>query len=342
MTAEATPETALAIPRDDRELSDAAIEALAAGVPDSTRRAYKADLKGFAQWCVETERSGLPATANTLTEYATYLAYTKHSSPATIERARWAIRRAHRAAGHPIPDSNGLANVLKGYRTHLAKTKDVKAKPKKATAADKDALAAMLARVDPSTPSGVRDAALILLGFAVAARRSELSALDVGDVTETAEGIVVSVFRIKTGKLHDVAVPYAQDPSLCPVIAVLRWLSVLANHGRTSGPLFARINRHGHIGPPVNRDGQPIGDPAGRMTPQAIGQVVGRKARAAALGGKYTGHSLRRGMATEARKAGHDRIRIARQGGWDDDSRVLSGYMEDADRWTDNALKGVL
>lgn len=339
---EDAPETALAVPQDDHELSDAAIEALAAGIPDSTRAAYKADLKCFARWCAETGHSGLPATANTLTEYATYLAYTKSSSPATIERARWAIRRAHRAAGHPIPDSNGLANVLKGYRDHLAKTKHAKAKPQKATAADIDALAAMIARLDLSTAAGQRDAALVLLGFAIAGRRSELAALDISDVTTTAEGIIVSVYRIKTRKLQDVAVPYAENPSLCPVIATLRWLDTLSSHGRTAGPLFVRINRHDHIGPPVNREGQPIGDPTGRMTAQAVGQVVGRKARAAALGGKYTGHSLRRGMATEARKAGHDRIRIARQGGWDDDSQVLSGYMEDADRWTDNALKGVL
>jgi site-specific recombinase XerD len=342
MTSGDTPRTAVALPQDDRELSDAAIEALAASIPDSTRLAYKADLKAFALWCAETEHSGLPTTTNTLTEYATHLAYTKHLSPSTIERARWAIRRAHRVAGHPVPDSDGLADVVKGYKAHLAVTKDPKARPQKATAADKATLAAMTARLDLSTPAGCRDAALILLGFAVAARRSELSALDIGDVTVEAEGIVVSVYRIKTRKLHDVAVPYAQDASLCPVLAVLRWISALERFGRTSGPLFVRINQHGQLVTTLKRNGAAIGDATGRMKPQAIGQVVGRKARAAALPGKHTAHSLRRGMATEARRAGHDRITIARAGGWNDDSRVLSGYMEDADRWDDNALKGVL
>lgn len=341
MASEVTPATAAMVPQD-HELSDAAIEALAAGVPDSTRRAYKSDLKLFAEWCIATDHRGLPATANTLTEYATYLAYTKHSSPATIERARWAIRRAHRVAGHPVPDSDGLAEVVKGYKTHLAKTKNPKAKPQKATAADKKALAAMASHLDLSTPAGARDAALILLGFAIAGRRSEIAALDIGDITIENEGIVVSVYRIKTRKLHDVAIPYAQDTQLCPVLAALRWISVLERFGRTSGPLFVRISQHGQLMTTLTRNGQPIGDPTGRMKPQAIGQVVGRKARAAALPGKHTGHSLRRGMATEARRAGHDRITIARAGGWDEDSKVLSGYMEDADRWDDNALKGVL
>lgn len=341
MSSEVAPITAVALPQDT-QLSAAAIEALAAGVPQSTLTAYKADLKGFATWCADTGRSGLPATAETLAEYATYMAYEKGSAPSSIERARWAVRKAHRIAGLPVPDSEQLAHVLKGYRRHLAQTKDAKARPRKATAADQQALSAMLAGLDLGSPAGQRDAALILLGFAIGGRRSELAALDISDVTDTAEGIVMSVYRIKTGKLHEVAVPYAQDPTLCPVIAVTRWLNCLSVHGRTDGALFVRINRHGHLGPRVNRDGQPIGDISGRMTPQAVGQVIGRKARAAALGGKYTGHSLRRGMATAARKAGHDQIRIARQGGWDDNSAVLSGYMEDADRWNDNALKGVL
>jgi site-specific recombinase XerD len=341
MTSEVAPRTAVTVPQD-HELSDAAIEALAAGIPDSTRRAYKSDLRTFATWCAETGRRGLPATSNTLTEYGTHLAYTKHHSPATIERARWAIRKAHETAGLDVPSSKDLAKVIKGYRTHLAVTKDVKARPQRATAADKEALEAMLARLDLTLPSGRRDAALVMLGFAVAARRSELAALDICDVTETAQGILVSVFRIKTGKLQEVAVPHGQDPALCAVVATTRWISTLAECGRITGPLFVRINRHQQIGPRVNRDSRPIGDATGRMTAQAVGQVIGRKARAAALGGKYTGHSLRRGLATEARKAGHDQIRIARQGGWDDNSQVLARYIEDADRWTDNALKGVL
>jgi integrase len=55
--------------------------------------------------------------------------------------------------------------------------------------ADKEALAAMIGRLDLTTPVGRRDAALILLGFALAARRSELALLDIVDVTPVNEGI---------------------------------------------------------------------------------------------------------------------------------------------------------
>jgi integrase len=66
-----------------------------------------------------------------------------------------------------------------------------------------------------------------------------------------------------------------------------------------------------------------------------------RTAERAGLAGRYTGHSLRRGGAAAARKAGHDLVTIARHGRWKDGSPVLLGYLEDANRWTDNPMQGV-
>lgn len=339
----ATLETPSAIDRD-RELSPAARAAVARGVPDSTRAAYKKDFDDFTDWCAENGRTALPATAETLTEYATHLAYRaeKPRSPSSIERIRSAIRAAHRSAGVEPPDTLGLAKVVKGYRAHLAETKDPRARPRQATAATKDALTAMVNAADRSSPAGLRDTAIVLLGLCTAGRRSEVAALDIGDIVETKEGLTVSVYRRKTRTHQDVSVPYARDPDLCPVLATKEWLEFLAAQGRTEGPLFVRINRHGHLGPRLSRDGIPIGDPSGRITAQGVSQAIARLAKKAGLSGKWSGHSVRRGFATEARKAGHDQIRISRDGGWAEDSPVLARYIADADRWTDNALKGVL
>lgn len=327
----------------DFTLSPAAKAAIAAGVPESTRAAYANDLKDFTDWCAVAGRTPLPATAETLTEYATHLAYgPKPRTPSSIERARSAIRNAHRSLALEPPDSLGLAKVILGYRAKLAEAKDPKAKPRKAAAATKESLISVTGALDLSSPAGCRDIAIWLLGFAVAARRSELSALDIEDVEETDAGLTVTIYRKKLKRLGEVAVPFAADATLCPVLAVMRWKACLERHGRTAGPLFVRINRHGHFAPDLRRDGRPIGDPSGRMTGQAISQVIERTARAVALKGRWSGHSVRRGFATESRKAGHDQIRIARQGGWADNSTALAGYIEDADRWTDNALKGVL
>lgn len=89
------------------------------------------------------------------------------------------------------------------------------------------------------------------------------------------------------------------------------------------------------------RAGRQIGDPTGRMTPDAAADVVTRLGADALLSGQWTGHSMRRGFATEARRNGHDLERIGRHGGWADGSRALLGYLEDADRWTHNPVSGL-
>jgi site-specific recombinase XerD len=50
----------------------------------------------------------------------------------------------------------------------------------------------------PDRLSGLRDRALLLLGFAGVFRRSELVALDVADIEETQTGLLVAIRRGKT------------------------------------------------------------------------------------------------------------------------------------------------
>lgn len=50
----------------------------------------------------------------------------------------------------------------------------------------------------PGTLGGIRDRALVLLGFAIAARRAELAGLSVRDVVDDPGGLVVRVAVTKT------------------------------------------------------------------------------------------------------------------------------------------------
>jgi integrase len=231
---------------------------------------------------------------------------------------------------------------MKGYRDHLAKAKSPKAVPRKASAAGRGMISAMLATLDWATPIGQRDAAIILGGFSIGGRRGEIASLDIGDITFHAKGMQVQVYRQKSRVMDDPVVMYRPDPVLCPVRAIETWTATLAAKGRITGPLFVRVNQHGHIAHPVMRDGQPIGDPDGRMIGQAIADVIRRAALAAGLGGRWSGHSLRRGLATEMRLVGMDRRLIERQGGWTAGSTAVSGYIDDADRWLWDVLEGVL
>ncbi|GAA3831947.1 hypothetical protein GCM10022226_61360 [Sphaerisporangium flaviroseum] len=77
------------------------------------------------------------------------------------------------------------------------------------------------------------------------------------------------------------------------------------------------------------------------MTAEAVADGVARIAAAAELEGRWTGHSLRRGFATAARRDGKRLERIGRHGGWADGSRALLGYLEEGDRWTGNPVTGL-
>ncbi|GGQ11266.1 integrase [Streptosporangium pseudovulgare] len=331
----------------DFTLSDAAREAILAGVPASTRRAYASDWSAFTAWCARHGRLPLPATAETITEYVTHLTATPSAktgrplAPSSIERALAAVRTMHNGADVAPPQTKAARKVLSGYRERLALAKDPAARPRKADAAVPDALRAMLATLDRSALAGKRDAAALLLGYSCAARVSELVALDIADVRETPEGLLVNIYRRKIKKFTEVAVPYGRVPATCPVRAVRDLVAAMAEAGRTAGPLLVRIDRHGRIAPPMTRGGRTIGDPQGRMTAEACGEIVGRIASAAGLDGRWTGHSLRRGFATAARRNGAALERIGRHGGWADGSTALLGYLEEGDRWTDNPVTGL-
>jgi site-specific recombinase XerD len=337
----------------DRHLSPETVAAIEASVADSTRRAYRTDRDAFTAWCDGEDRTTVPASAETMAEWVRHLTVTprprtnRPPGPSTIERAMSAVTSWHEEQGRPKPNMRGARAVLNAYKDRLAEAKEEAAQARQATAALPPQIRAMLADVDRTTLAGKRNAALVLLGFATAARVSELVALDVATVKEAEHGYDVTLYRKKVRKHTPNPVLYGTDPATCPVRALRAYLAALAAAGRTDGPLFVRVDRWDRLAPPMTRRNkmtgiaEPIGDPAGRMTAEAAAEVIERLAVAAGLSGDWSGHSLRRGFATAARAAGHDPLEIARAGGWADGSRVLARYMDDVDRVKNSPLVGI-
>ena len=343
------------------ELSASTRDRLRRAMPDNTRRAYTGDLRRFLTW--SANRNMLPAAAALtdnerladamrhllerhgdlhviVTEYVSALADADRA-PATIERALAAIAAAHRAAGAGTLRTDGPRQVLRSYRRDRATT-GTGVRARKAAPVTIAALRAMTDALDRTSLAGIRDTALLVLGFALGARRSELAALDITDLSFTAEGVQAEVRTSKTdrdSRGRTAALPYGVHLVTCPVRTTQAWLAELADHDRNSGPLFVRIDRHGGLGrTPTGR-----GSSDGRLTGQAVALIVARTATAAGLDPKaaWSGHSLRRGFATETYRTGADPLRIARAGGWKDGSATLLGYIDDVDRWQANPLAGV-
>jgi integrase len=176
---------------------------------------------------------------------------------------------------------------------------------------------------------------MLLIGFSIGSRRSELVAIDLDDVVVTTDGLLVRVTRSKTrARADEIAVPWGSDPALCPVGGFRTFRQALSDRGVHDGPLFRPISRSDAV---LQR----------RLSGEAVADILAGLAAAAGIpvpeGFRgWSGHSLRRGMATEARRAGADALRIARQGGWADGSTSLTRYLVDVDRFQDHALKGVL
>src|SRR5882762_1030409 len=205
---------------------------LAAALADNTRRAYQGDLADFLLW-----GGTLPCGPEVLVTYITDRAETH--SPHTITRRVVGISRAHVSQGLPDPAKNDLVRtVLRGVRR-----KNGTPQRQVAPLLKQDLLALM---PHMQGTKGIRDRALILLGFAAALRRSELVALDVQDLAYVKEGLIVHLRRSKTdqdGEGRKIAVPYGRT-SACPVKAVQHWLE---RAQITAGAIFPSVSKGGRI-----------------------------------------------------------------------------------------------
>lgn len=313
----------------DLTVSDRTRERMLDGVPDNTRRAYARQWAAWSKWCTSRGRSELPATGESLAEYVTELA-DAGKSPASIEQALAAIRTAHRVAGHPgLPVTDGARLVLRGYRRERAEAGQ---RAHQAPPITLKSLRRMIEATDPNTVIGARDRLLLVLGFAMMARRSELAGLHLSDVVETEDGLEVLVRASKTDKESvgaTVAIPRGTHPDTDPVRLYRAWREVLAGAGQTEGRMFRSVTRHGAIGASMSTDG--ISD--------AVQAAAVRAGLADAEG--YSAHSLRAGGATSAYKSGAAVSVIASHGRWSPGSPVVLGYVRAVDRWSDNPMRGV-
>jgi site-specific recombinase XerD len=334
-----------AVPHVELHPETAAI--IETGKSAQTRRQYGADREAYAEWCEREGVQAVPAHPNTLANYMRHQMTIprgkdgRKTSVSLLERSLSSILTWHEEQEYPKPITKPARAVINAYKKWLAENKDAAATPKRAAPAVPDKLRAMLAEVDRTTLKGKRDAALLLIGFAIAGRASELEPCDINSFERTADGLDTTVYRRKVKVHTENVILYGSDPNTCPVRAYDAYVEALKEVGRTEGPLFIRIDRHGRVAPPMYRRGVPIGDPEGRMTAEAIADVVTALAEGAGFAGKWTAHSLRRGFATAARKAGHDLVRIGRTGGWADGSKSLLKYLEDVDRVKESPLVGI-
>ena len=234
--------------RLDAELVSAAVR----GWSDNTRRAFRSDLTVWGDWC---RRHGVVPARATPSHVAAFIRALSGIDPsaeeiramATIERYVSYIGRAYRLAGLPDPTSGELITFEKkaARKKRGVRQRQARAIRFKGDIADFDSPASGVCLADllkavRRDEMGLRDEALMRVAYDVAARRSEVVAIDVDHIHgPDAQGAgALFIPSSKTDQEGEGAWGYLSPATMK---AIARWREAARID---KGPLFRRIETH--------------------------------------------------------------------------------------------------
>jgi integrase len=264
---------------------------LEAAYAPNTRKAIRSDIAAFVSW-----GGSIPSNPN---EIAAYIAgKCETCAVSTIKRHLASLSNIHSSMGCvPNPIRSPLvAKTLRGLiRLH--------GKPQRAVEPLLiEDLRRILDRL-PKTVLGIRDAALLTIGFAGGMRRSELVGLNFNDLSRVCAGLKITIQRSKTdqaGQGRVIAIPHGRT-RYCPVSYLDQWFAQMED---TTGAIFRGCTK-GSIKPSRNR-----------LSVEAVAITIKKRVKDIGLDPtQYSGHSLRAGYVTSAIKAGAAEHAIRRQTG---------------------------
>lgn len=242
-----------------------ASELALASVAMNTRRAYRADIRDWTRYAESIGATVAPAEPSAIAAYIASM-NKRQLSRATIRRRCSAISYLHREKDLPSPmHDKQLQKVLDGVGRVRNEKED-----RKFPLTPEVLVPALL---NPKTKP--RDRALFLFGMMTGLRRSEIVAIKWSDLEKHKEGIILHVGKTKTdqqGKGRDLFFPRHDNEVICPVLALDRWKKVCPH--KTLVFPFSTQTIADRVKWAVRQAGE---DPD-----------------------KYSGHSIRAGLATTA------------------------------------------
>ena len=288
----------------------------------NTLRGYKSDWADFLSFTAEHQLIALPAEPATVALYLT--ARSSSLAAASLARRLTSISSKHREAGYlESPTRHPLVTItFRGIRREIGTAQNFK----------QALLSPEIRRIVdccPETLAGLRDKALCLCSYAMAARRSETAALRVEDLRAVPEGIVLTIRKSKVDAEaagSKVGIPYGADDATCPIRALQRYLK---GAGIVSSPIFRAIDQKGRVS-------------SFGLHPDSVGYIIKRAAARAGLKvADIAGHSLRSGFCTEAARNNVPAYLIRRQARFTPGSKTLDRYIRLGEMFTRNAASGL-
>lgn len=310
-------------------LGHAAAAFAQSGMAESTVSAYRSDWANFTMWCGIRGRVPLPADPGTVADYIADQA--EQYAVATVARRLSSINKVHQVSGTTPPGHHpAVSAVFDGIRRTLGRPPH-RMRPLMADALQRVVESMSYATSGRQGATDRRDACLLVFGFAGAYRRSELAALQLGNISWDAnDGLTADLPRSKTdptGRGMRKALPFGQRPLTCPPCVLSRWLEVLTADPHSShewSPVDGHVCRVPHpalqaepnrwLFPGVTRSG--TFETSGHLSGAAVRAVVLRRLTAAGIDPEgYGSHSMRAGFVTQALRNGATDAQVMRQTG---------------------------
>lgn len=280
-------------------LVDTARDYAKASTAENTNKAYAADWKHFARWCRLKGTDPLPPSPEMIGLYLTDLAAPTSPSPAlsvsTIDRRLSGLAWNFAQRGFSLDRKDRhIATVLAGIKRKHARP------PVQKEAILPEDILAMVATL-PFDLRGLRDRAILLIGYAGGLRRSEIVSLDVGkDDTPDSGGWIeilddgaVLTLNAKTG-WREVEIGRGSSEASCPVHALEQWLHFAKID---FGPIFVRTSRDGKKAFEARLSDKHVARLIKTtVLKSGIRSELPEKDRVAL----FSGHSLRAGLASSA------------------------------------------
>lgn len=289
-------------------------EIVKAGVAPSTFRRYCRTIRSWLTYCKDRELDPIDTSTDEVLRWLD-AELRRVNSACHLSVCLAALRMVQRAAGEdrePVPYRARERPRLGFFvRARLREQPD----PKRVKPLMLPDLQALLWHVDlealwPRTgvdlararELGLKYRAMLTLQWWGALRADDLSRLE--SVERVPEGLIVRIGKSKTGSATLGLCPV--HPDVCPVLA---WDKLTFSHPQGIGPI----------------------------TPGQVSRIVKRYVKHAGWPGKYSGHSLRAGFATEAAKQGVPDRLVQRHARWT--ARTHEIYVRDGRLFEDSPTR---